>query len=143
MLCNSTQQIIIGLWRNKINRVLSFFQKKSRVLHNPRWFIFFLNNPGFCLVSWPQPLLLAQIPLLDRLQRLGRPQGSPHLRQIPNCTFLVSRVFGKRTQMAVEKVTDISKFVLNPAGVLKISPVPTQNCPGYFVTHPGTKVTLS
>jgi hypothetical protein len=45
--------------------------------------------------------------------------------------------------MAVEKVTDISKFVLNPAGVLKISPVPTQNCPGYLVTHPGTKVTLS
>jgi hypothetical protein len=104
---------------------------------------FFSNNPGFCLVSWPQPLLLAQIPLLDRLQRLGRPQESPHLRHIENSIFLVSRVFGKRTQMAVEKVTDISKFVLNPARVLKISPVPTQKCPGYLVTHPGTKVTLS
>ena len=33
--------------------------------------------------------------------------------------FLVSRVFGKRTQMAVEKVTDISKKNSKPSGSIE------------------------
>ena len=66
VLCNSTQQIIIGLWRNKINMVFSFFQKKIE------WLIFygdlfFFQQPGFL------PGFLAQTALIS----VDTPHGPP------------------------------------------------------------------